>query len=180
MQIRAILGLGNPGKEFDATYHNAGWMFLDFLASQSEKIAESHRPDFDYAQIKFEGRELALVKLNGVFMNESGRGLRKAMKDKLIRNLDTQLGEILIVHDDSDIAFGKYKYSFGRSSAGHRGVQDIIDTMKTKKIHRIRIGIRKKPGKALDFVLKKIPKADRATLEKVFGEIAKFISQNIK
>ncbi|MFA5098653.1 MAG: aminoacyl-tRNA hydrolase [Candidatus Paceibacterota bacterium] len=142
---RLIIGLGNPDKEYERTYHNVGFLTVDFLAKNlpASKLVKSE-----------------------VFMNESGSFVRKTAKQKNAKPED-----LLIIHDDSDIKMGEYKLSFGRSSAGHRGVQSVIDSLKTKNFWRLRIGIRKnKKQKAMEIVLKKISKADMETLNKVFKE----------
>ncbi len=107
-------------------------------------------------------------------MNESGGFVKKIVKKNNVKP-----EELLIIHDDSDIKMGEYKLSFGRSSAGHRGVQSIIDSLKTKNFWRLRIGIGHGPTrtphglvrkKASEIVLKKISKADMETLNKIFKE----------
>ncbi len=144
---RLIIGLGNPDKEYGKTYHNVGFLAVNFLAenSSARKLIKSE-----------------------VYMNESGGFVKKTIKKN-----NAKPEEVLIIHDDSDIKMGEYKLSFGRSSAGHRGVQSIIDSLKTKNFWRLRIGIRKnKKQKASEIVLKKISKADMETLNKIFKEFS--------
>jgi PTH1 family peptidyl-tRNA hydrolase len=168
--IKLIIGLGNPGKEYEKTYHNVGFLAIDFLA----KNPLSAR----------------LLKSNS-YMNQSGSFVAKASKKYGIKP-----EEILIIHDDSDIELGKYKVSFARGSAGHRGVQSIIDALATKNFWRLRIGIRPPKKnisvnqrthqrqsaisrrKASEIVLKKISKKDLETLEKVFQTIFNYIRIN--
>ena len=153
--FKLIMGLGNPGKEYENTYHSIGASFVDFLKS-AEII--------DYKKIM----------KTTVFMNESGSFVAKAIKQK-----NTRPDELLIVHDDSDIDLGKYKLGLGRNSAGHKGVESIIKKLKTNQFWRLRIGIRKnieKSGKqkrlkAGDFVLKKISPTDKSIFDSVFEEI---------
>ncbi len=146
LELKIIVGLGNPDPKYENTYHNVGFLFLDFLGKGVK---------------------------SGVYMNESGKFVAKEIK-----KAGTKPGELLLAHDDSDIALGNYKFSFGRGAAGHHGVESVQATLKTKDFWRLRIGIRppQKEGeermKALDFVLKKISPADKAVLEKVFAEIA--------
>jgi len=165
INIKLIIGLGNPGKEYEKTYHNAGFLFIDSLI---EKI-----PDY-----KLQTTNYKLFK-SDVYMNESGGFVAKTLKKRGIKPK-----EILIVHDDSDIEIGKYKISFGRGSAGHNGVESIIKSLKTKNFWRLRIGIRhgltqNKRGpirkKASEMVLKKISKKDLEILEDVFKETAQKI-----
>lgn len=161
---RLIIGLGNPGKEYEKTYHNAGFLFVDYLIN-------SQLPITNYKLLKTD-----------VYMNQSGNFVKKTLKKYKIKP-----EEILIVHDDSDIELGKYKISFGRGSAGHNGVQSIIDALKTKNFWRLRIGIGRRltrtsreltRKKARDFVLKKIGKKDLKIIEKSFSEIN--LWQNLK
>lgn len=159
---RLIIGLGNPDKEYEKTYHNVGFLAIDFLIKnlQVTSILNS---------------KSSILK-SEVYMNESGSFVRKIIKQNNIKP-----EELLIIHDDSDIKIGEYKLSFGRSSAGHRGVQSIIDALKTKNFWRLRIGIRKaasgkrqeKRLKASDLVLKKISKTDMETLNKTFKDFLK-------
>ena len=153
--VKILFGLGNPGIEYENTYHNAGSLLAEYLEGK----------------IGIKVIDMAHDRLMPVFMNESGIAIKKH-----IRKMGAKPEEILVLHDDSDIELGKYKYSYGIGSAGHRGIQSIIDVLGTKDFHRIRIGIRKKPGKALDFVLKKMHKGDKETLNKLFGEIETSIS----
>src|SRR3989344_6040734 len=157
-----IIGLGNPGKEYQNTYHNAGFLFTDYL--NTHQISDI---------------QCQILK-SDVYMNESGKFVSKALKKS-----GAKPEGILIVHDDSDIELGKYKIAFARGSAGHNGVESIIKSLKTKKFWRLRIGIRpirvvssKKKvvrKKAIEFVLKTISKKDRGILEKVFEKAVKEI-----
>ncbi|MCL4406260.1 MAG: aminoacyl-tRNA hydrolase [Patescibacteria group bacterium] len=163
---KIIFGLGNPGTEYESTYHNAGRLFLDFLA---KKIA----PENQWETAKKEGFEflradgMILIKSLG-FMNESGQTARLALK-----RFDSGPENLVVVHDDSDIGLGSYKLSDDRGSAGHKGTQSIIDYLKTQSFLRIRIGVRpsNQKSQAGDFVLKTISKPNMLALKKVFSEI---------
>ena len=150
---KLIIGLGNPDAEYESTYHNVGHLFIDFL---------------DHKKLSPKPYSLKTT----VYMNESGKFVKEALK-----NHKAKPDSLLIVHDDSDIALGKYKLSFARNAGGHRGVQNIIDQLKTNAFWRLRIGIRplreKVRAKADELVLKKISPANRKKLEGVFKEIAK-------
>ena len=101
-------------------------------------------------------------------MNDSGYPVNAAC-----RVFGIKPDKLVVVHDDSDIALGKYKVSFGSRAAGHKGVQSIIDALGTAEFFRIRIGIRPdtEKRKALSFVLKKITSAHAKTLEAVFATL---------
>lgn len=167
---RLIIGLGNPGKEHETTYHNVGFLFIKNKISPNSEFyppaGGSNSKNFEY----LETNDLIFIKPK-TFMNESGKAVLEAIK-----YFKTKPEKILIVHDDSDIELGKYKISFGRGSAGHNGVQSIIDTLKTKNFWRLRIGIGQKTKdkkqttriKAENLVLKKIGEQDLKILEEAF------------
>src|SRR3989338_6398752 len=164
INTRLIIGLGNPGKKYEKTYHNAGFLFIDYLT-------DSQQPN----------RPIAKLLKSDVFMNQSGNFVKTAFKKFSVKSGKIKPEELLIAHDDSDIELGKYKISFGRSSAGHKGVESIIKTLKTKNFWRLRIGIGKTPNvknqtprkKAIEFVLKTMTKRDQNFLKKVFEEITR-------
>ena len=159
MQIKPklIIGLGNDDPAYTNTYHNVGHMMADFLREKHPELK---------------------VEKNEGYMNEAGAAVKK-----LIKKYSAKPEQTLIIHDDSDIYLGDYKFSFERGSAGHKGVQSIFDTVKNKEFWRLRIGIRPKPKtedaprkKAGEFVLKKISSADKKVLEEVFAKAALEIS----
>ncbi|MBM3281298.1 MAG: peptidyl-tRNA hydrolase [Candidatus Harrisonbacteria bacterium] len=154
--IKLIIGLGNPGMKYENTYHNVGVLFIDSLKDKKDrKILRS-----------------------SVYMNESGAFVKNELKKHKVKP-----SELLIVHDESDIELGKVKLSFDRGAAGHNGVQDIIDKLKTKAFWRLRLGIRpisplgKERPKADKFVLKPISATNKTVLKKIFAlEEAKLFS----
>ncbi|MBI2011082.1 MAG: aminoacyl-tRNA hydrolase [Candidatus Colwellbacteria bacterium] len=142
-EIRLIIGLGNPLPEYQKTYHNTGHLFIDYL--NNEKV------DFE------------LLKTD-VYMNQSGKYIRAALKKYGLRP-----EEVLVVHDDSDLPLGKFRFSFGRGSAGHQGAESVINSLGTKNFWRLRFGIRKQKGKAGEFILRPINAKDYLLLEEAFG-----------
>ena len=168
MEIKLIIGLGNPGSEYKNTYHNVGQLLIDHLAG--EKANFKKKSSFEYLQLT---NLLTLVKPL-TFMNQSGGAALNARK-----YFNSKPREILVVHDDSDIPLGSFKLSFGRGSAGHQGIESIIKSLKTNKFHRLRIGVRPskeiRRKKAGELVLKKIPTREKQILKKLFRE-ARFLS----
>lgn len=165
--IKLIIGLGNPGPEYENTYHNAGAMALEHLAAGSFR---RHGDSFAYLK---SGDRIFVRPL--VFMNESGIAARDA-----VRAFGVQPDEIAVLHDESDLNLGELKYVFGGSSAGHKGVQSVIDHLHTPDFWRARIGIRNPDeqarAKAGDFVLRPISAEGKKTLEGIFGDISEKIS----
>jgi len=158
MDFKLIIGLGNPDTKYQNTYHNVGFLFIDYFATYNLQPTTYN-----------------LLKSN-VYMNQSGTFVRKALKKAGVKP-----EELLIVHDDSDLELGKYKLSFGRGAAGHHGIENIMATLKSKDFWRLRIGIRPLPAKALatagrpkagTFVLKKILPAHKKLLNEVFKKSA--------
>jgi len=195
--IKLIIGLGNPGKEYEKTHHNAGFLFIDYLVAMSLRgVKRGSNPiNKKIASVAFGDLAMTPLLKSDVYMNQSGNFVKAALKKYSAKGGSASGGkikpeEILIVHDDSDIELGKYKISFGRGSAGHRGVESIIKLLGTKNFWRLRIGIRKtsrkKAGlpaeayrvKAGELVLKKISKKDWEILEKVFQTIFNYIRIN--
>jgi PTH1 family peptidyl-tRNA hydrolase len=131
--MKLIFGLGNPGKEYENTRHNVGFFFVD-------KLREKYNlPDFEMNK-RFDAEisksdELLLVKPQ-TFMNLSGTAVQSILTFyKLMPD------DIIVIHDDIDIALGKYKIATDSSSAGHHGIEDIIEKLGTQKFKRVRIGI---------------------------------------
>lgn len=175
--IKIIIGLGNPGAQYDKTYHNAGKLFADYL--NDEYFENDGTRSGGFRKKIFGNFEsctaggLKLVKPTN-FMNENGKSAKAALK-----SFGAKSGSLLVAHDDSDIEIGKYKISFGSGSAGHNGVRSVMENIGTKDFWRLRIGIGQ-PGKinkvkAGEFVLKKITVGDarlmRSAFEAAAGEI---------
>lgn len=165
-KLKIVFGLGNPGEDYKNTYHNAGSLLTEFVADRAnngKRWQTAKKEGFEFLKED----NFILIKSLG-FMNESGRAAKAAIKYFKIPPED-----LVIANDDSDISLGLYKVSKNRGSAGHKGVQSIIDTLKTQSFERIRIGVRPENEKkqAGDFVLKQISKKNMALLKKAFLEI---------
>lgn len=145
--MKIIIGLGNPGEKYKLTRHNIGFMIIDALAKELG-LAWQENKKFNSLVAK-EG-ELLLIKPQ-TFMNLSGQAARAALayyqllpkRLGLTRLREADLSKVLIiVHDEIDITVGKYKIAVGSRSAGHNGVQSVIDHLKTNHFVRYRIGVR--------------------------------------
>ena len=175
-EIKIIIGLGNPGKEYEKTYHNAGRIFVEYWNEHQKEIASQSLAMTGGETEKGGNRGVEALATDG-FMNQSGDSVRKILKERGLR-----IEDALIVHDDSDIYMGDYKISRDRGAAGHKGVEHIMAVFGTKDFTRLRIGIRPKQKtgterkKADEFVLKKITAANMKVLEKVFEEATSRLS----
>jgi PTH1 family peptidyl-tRNA hydrolase len=132
-----IVGIGNPDQEYLNTRHNVGWMFLDWL--QAKYDGSEFTPDAklksSLAQVDIDDN-LTWLQKPLTYVNLSGTAV-SAMKRKTKLPNDA----IIVVQDDLDIPFGMCKLSFDKNSGGHNGIESIIASLRTKKFHRIRIGI---------------------------------------
>lgn len=179
-RVRVILGIGNPGEEYEMTYHNAGKLFVQFLLRGAPKGSCTEREGRRVVLYAFPNRfSLAMPR---VYMNQSGGAAGEALRFAKVRP-----EELLLVHDDTDIPLGSYKFAFGRGSAGHHGVQSVSSLLHTKDFWRLRIGVRdgapsparvspKSAGwrtRAKDIVLRRMPKAKQRILENAFETIAR-------
>jgi len=167
-----IVGLGNPGKEYDATRHNVGRDFLVEISAKEgvEKWKEDASLHARIAKTELFGTKATLV-LPDTYMNNSGKALATLVKSK-------KAAETLVVlQDELDMPLGRVKLSFGSTSGGHRGVDSIQKALKTKDFIRIRIGISpstpsgklKKPtaDDVNDFVLGTFKTSEKEKLKKV-------------
>ena len=179
--MKLIFGLGNPGEKYEFTRHNAGFLALEELRRELTfpEFKFEKKWSAEISEGKYEGDKIVLVKPQ-TFMNKSGETVRKVMDFYKLSPED-----ITILHDDLDIALGKIKLVTDSSSAGHNGVQNIIDLLGTQQFKRFRIGIGEKTVElpqcrigAHDFVLGKFTEEEIEQLKKSFSEISKDIKQS--
>lgn len=131
-----IIGLGNPGEEYKSSRHNTGRIIAETF-SKKEKFPE-FKVDKKLKAIVSEGKigkEKVEVILPETFMNKSGLSLKPIITSK------KKAQDLVVIYDDLDLALGTFKISFNRGSGGHRGVESIVRTLKTKEFVRIRVGI---------------------------------------
>lgn len=177
MQI--IVGLGNPGEKYNLTRHNVGFMTIDAFTENQSLIWQDNKK-FNASLVK--NSNTILVKPL-TFVNSSGQAVQKILsyykllpkKLGVLQKKNSDLSDILtVIHDDLDIELGKYKTSLNSRSAGHKGVESIINYLKTKNFKRIRIGIRtelsdKMPAEK--FVLQKFSKDELTIINNLIPEI---------
>ncbi len=172
INIKLIVGLGNPGKEYENTRHNVGFLFIDqikkSLDSKEFKFEKKLFSEIAEASYKIQNTKYKILLAEPqTFMNKSGDAVLALSKFYKIKPEN-----ILVVHDDIDILWSNFKFSFGRSSAGHKGIESIIKALKTKNFWRLRIGIQP--------TLKKHTSADKIILKKFTPAELKILNQTIK
>lgn len=171
-----IMGLGNPGKQYQKTRHNLGFLVLDFF-SKKHRFAKFKYEKALLAKIsqkKIGKNEIILAKPQ-TFMNASGKAAKLILKKYKI---DPHF--FWIIHDDLAIPFGKIKISFGKSSGGHKGVESIIEELKSKEFVRFRVGIGNHKGKIKKFVLEKFTKKEEKVLRKIIKKTIEAIEFALK
>src|SRR5262245_49798703 len=129
-----VVGLGNPGPEYQDTRHNIGQQVLDVLA---ERLHRAWRREGNclIARAQWRGEPLALVKPQA-FMNVSGATVAAAL-----RKLDAAPSELVLVFDDIDMELGKVRLRMKGSAGGHNGVRSVIDALGTEEVRRVKVGI---------------------------------------
>jgi len=171
--MKLIIGLGNPGEQYAKTRHNVGFMVVDKIAALKEATFrlenQNKSENADFGDID---NRVKLVKPQ-TFMNNSGQAA------SLLKNyykLDTE--DIWVVNDDVDLEFGKVRVSLGGSSAGHKGIQSIIDSIGTDQFWRIRVGVGKSDQiPTEDWVLMNFEKSE--ILQKIIDTTADYMIESL-
>lgn len=160
-QLSVIVGLGNPGKQYEGNRHNVGWMVVDRLAAQFAVTVGRRRAGALSGEGVVEGRHILLVKPE-TFVNRSGRAVAG-----LLRHTNAVPGDVVVVYDDLDLPLAKIRIKSRGTSGGHRGVQSIIEALGTVGFPRVRVGIGRPPvGRdPADFVLADFRKGERPQIE---------------
>ena len=178
--MKMIVGLGNPGKQYERTRHNSGFMAVD-------KVAETLNLNIDkkeFAALTAKNNQVILVKPQ-TYMNNSGEAVSQIMKYYHI-----DINDLLIIYDDLDLKYGQLRLRLKGSSGGHNGIKSIINYIHSENFKRIRIGIEKNPLiETADYVLGKvekdkqqlfddsIEKASQAAIEFITDEFEKIMNK---
>jgi PTH1 family peptidyl-tRNA hydrolase len=181
-----LVGLGNPGSEYENTRHNAGRIVLDALRNAYDLPDWEKKKTYTALISKGEilGKEVLLLEPE-TYMNSSGKSLVSLVKSPG-RAGKKQAEQLVVLHDDIDLPIGTWRFSFNRGSGGQNGVESIMATLKTKAFIRVRIGVlqttpggkprKPKSGEAvLKFILGKFKEEEMTELKKVSKEVAKGI-----
>ena len=149
--MKLIVGLGNPGKEYEQTRHNMGFMCIDAFAQKNNLNINQKKFDGLYTEFNYNNEKVILLKPQR-YINLSGEVIRKYVDYYKI-----DISNILIISDDLDLPFGKIKIKYKGSSGGHNGLKNIELHLKTQEYKRIKIGIsNNKELDTKDYVLGKI------------------------
>jgi PTH1 family peptidyl-tRNA hydrolase len=158
-----LVGLGNPGRQYEHTRHNVGFMAMNRLASKIGQTFSKLESKALIAKGSYHEQRLLLAKPQ-TFMNLSGRAV-----SSLMRYYKVSLANLLVTYDDVDLPFGALRLRPGGGSAGHRGMQSIVDQLGMEDFPRLRIGVGRPPGRmeAADYVLQDFDRAEVEALASV-------------
>ena len=174
-----LIGLGNPGKEYTLTRHNAGFLFLDaFARSHDASDWKSERKVFgDVLRLTIAEKPIVLLKPS-TFMNLSGKAVAAA-----VSFYKSTPQDLCIIHDDLAFPLGAIRLKKNGSSGGHNGVQSIIDTLGTQEFTRLRIGIAPEiatPIRHEHFVVEKFSKDEKKKLSTVLSQGKEILDKYIQ
>lgn len=159
--MKLIVGLGNPGKEYEKTRHNAGFLTVDCLAEKLKVDFDKKKCKSIYGIYRYKDEKIIIAKPQ-TYMNLSGEAVSSLMKF-----YDVDVKDLIVIHDDLDLPVGKLRIRYQGSCGGQNGMRNIIDLLGTSQINRMRIGISNdKQMDTKDYVLGKFSKEDL----KVFNE----------
>jgi PTH1 family peptidyl-tRNA hydrolase len=173
---KLIIGLGNPGKKYASTRHNIGFAVLDsFIEAENGSWQEKKALKCLLSELRIGSSRILLLKPQS-YMNLSGDAAGAVQRFYKINNSDT-----IVVHDELDIPFGQIRTRVGGSSAGHNGVQSLIDHI-GEDFGRIRIGIANEHSKnvdSADFVLQKFSKEEQGAIAALKTETISILNEAV-
>jgi peptidyl-tRNA hydrolase, PTH1 family len=163
IDLKVIVGLGNPGPKYTETRHNAGFWFIEEVARKySATFRAEKKFHGEVAKISLEGKEIWLLKPD-TFMNRSGLAVQSLLSFYRIT-----AEQLLVAHDEIDLPPGTAKLKTGGGHGGHNGLRDIISQLGTKDFHRLRIGVGHPGSKeqVVDYVLHDASRDERILIDR--------------
>lgn len=158
-----IVGLRNPGANYEGTRHNVGGEVIEILAGGEPFKRAPRRILAEIATVDVDHRR-AVLAMPITFMNESGGPV-----SALVKYYKTAANDLVLVHDDIDLPFGKLRFQGGRGSGGHNGVSSVMRSLGSREVWRLKVGVGRPPGRMdpADFVLRAFTKAERPDMDLV-------------
>ncbi len=172
--MKLIVGLGNPGKKYELTRHNMGFRVIDLLATNSKIDVDKEAFNALMGRGKIFNEDVILFKPL-TFMNLSGNAVRE-----VVNYFKIDINDIIVIFDDMSINPGHIRMRLNGSSGGQKGMQSIINNLKTDQIKRIRIGIGEPDYNAIDFVLGKPSKEEEPLISEAIEKAYKAIIESLK
>ena len=161
--MRALAGLGNPGADYAATRHNAGWLLIDRLRDRGRSLERREKEFVELERLKLGPDALWLMR-SKTYMNDSGRGLLQGC-----RSLQIEPSDVLVAYDDVDLPLGQLRLRRSGGAGGHRGLESVIAELGSHRIPRLRLGVRgSRPWRATaDYVLAGFENDEQDTLNEM-------------
>lgn len=174
--MRLVVGLGNPGKKYQLSRHNFGFLVIEHLARIHKVRFFLPRFKGRTARISIDGERIMLLK-PWTYMNLSGQSVALA-----VRALKINPEQLIVIHDDLDLELGQIKLGFSLSSAGHKGLESIIEHLGTKDFYRVRLGIGKPKDKeeVVEYVLDRFSEEEMIKLEEVVKQAGHAVEVLVK
>lgn len=172
--MKLIVGLGNPGKEYENTRHNIGFIFIDYFAEKNKIAIDKEKFNGLYAQANINGEKVILLKPLS-YMNLSGEVVRR-----FVDYFKIDINNILIISDDLDMNFGKLRLRPDGSSGGHNGLKNIALNLNTEGFKRLKVGIsNNKDIDTKDYVLGKFNKEEKEIINNLKEQVSNILSDFI-
>jgi peptidyl-tRNA hydrolase, PTH1 family len=175
--VKLIVGLGNPGPEYEQTPHNLGFLVVDRIADD-QKVEIRNRQCRALTARTTIGQEQVVLAKPETFMNLSGAAVRELVsKLEIVPDMD-----LIVIQDELDLPFGILRIHRNRSSAGHNGIESIIDSLGTKDFLRIRIGVapQHKVEDGKEYLLSPMRKAQLKALDPIIADAAEATTMIVK
>ena len=171
-----IVGLGNPGMQYENTRHNAGFLSVDALCEDLKINLQKHKFDAIFGDAEISGKRVIIAKPQ-TYMNNSGTAVAA-----LSRFYKIPADKIIVIFDDISLPVGNIRIRRKGSAGGHNGIKDIIELLGTEDIMRIKVGVGAKPNSDYDlkdWVLGKMPKEQKEAFETAFKNAAAAVKEII-
>lgn len=169
-----VVGLGNPGSQYERTRHNVGQMVVEVLAERAGSGFRTHKKSgADVVEARLGGTKIVLAKPR-TFMNVSGRQI-----GPLAKFFGIPAENVIVIHDELDLAFGTIRLKRGGGEGGHNGLKSLTAALTTKDYLRVRIGIGRPPGRQdpADYVLTQFSSIEKKELGVICEEAADAVEQ---
>ena len=166
--MKLVVGLGNPGKKYERTRHNVGFLVIDHIASQNEIKVSTSRCNALVGEWSSRGDKIVFAKPQ-TYMNRSGESVKA-----LMRRFHATPGDVVVVYDDLDLPFGRIRIRAKGSAGGHRGVASIMESLAGAPFCRVRVGIGRPPTgmDPADYVLEPFSAQEIVALDEVVSRAA--------
>ena len=165
--MKCIIGLGNPGKKYESTRHNVGFMVIDAFATKWDISINTNKFKSMIGEGNINGQKVVLMKPQ-TYMNLSGEAV-KAYLDFYKADIE----QLLVIYDDLDLPVGRMRLRYKGSAGGHNGIKSIVQHLSTQQFNRIRIGISRPQvgGDIVDYVLSSFHKEERSLLAELMPRL---------